>query len=78
MQELIYHQVVAKRALSEGNDVFIGTKTGSDKSLAYECLPGTRVAIGVSNSGCIQSNRPCLANMLRSVCYSDSHRVFLY
>jgi len=31
-------QVAAIRALSEGNYVFIGTKTGSDKSLAYVCF----------------------------------------
>jgi len=43
-----------------GNDVLTGTKSGSGKSLAYECLPRTCVAIGATNSGCIQSAN-CLA-----------------
>jgi len=59
IQELRDLQVAAIRALSEGNNVFIGTKTGSDKSLAYECFPLVviYVAIGAPYSGCIQSNR---------------------
>jgi len=38
------HQIAAIRDLSEGNDVCIVTKTGSDKSLAYECLPLVRAS----------------------------------
>jgi len=44
IQELRDHQVDEIRALSEGNYVFIETKTGSDMSLAYECLPLVRAS----------------------------------
>ncbi|XP_033724869.1 ATP-dependent DNA helicase Q-like SIM [Pecten maximus] len=39
IHELRPHQNRAIQALSEGKDVFIGTRTGSGKSLAYECYP---------------------------------------
>lgn len=33
------NQKKAVYAVSDGRDVFVGTKTGSGKSLTYECIP---------------------------------------
>ena len=32
-------QLTAIKAICQGTDVFVGTKTGSGKSLIYECIP---------------------------------------
>ena len=37
--KLTDNQVPAIRSLVEGKDVFVGTRTGSGKSLIYECSP---------------------------------------
>ena len=33
------NQKVGVRAVCSGHDVFVGTKTGSGKSMIYECIP---------------------------------------
>ena len=39
IRALISHQERTINALRIGNDVFVGTKTGSGKFLIYECEP---------------------------------------
>lgn len=33
------HQISSVKALNDGKDLFVGTRTGSGKSLTYECIP---------------------------------------
>jgi superfamily II DNA helicase RecQ len=39
LEALTVNQVKSFKALADGKDVFIGTKTGSGKSLSYESIP---------------------------------------
>lgn len=39
ISSLTAYQEKAIKAISEGNDVFVGTKTGSGKSMTYESFP---------------------------------------
>ena len=39
LEVLTVNQVNSFKALADGKDIFIGTKTGSGKSLSYESIP---------------------------------------
>ena len=39
MESLSDNQKTVMSAVIDGNDVFVGTKTGIGKSLTYECFP---------------------------------------
>jgi superfamily II DNA helicase RecQ len=39
IEQLTQHQEESIKAVMNGQDVFLGTRTGSSKSSAYECLP---------------------------------------
>jgi superfamily II DNA helicase RecQ len=62
LEALTGNQVKGFKALADGKDVFIGTKTGSGKSLSYESIPvifpGSIVIVialvGVDNEGTVQ------------------------
>ena len=49
IEALTDHQIEAIKALRQGQDVFVGTKTGSGKSVIYECSPIVLKDTGVTN-----------------------------
>ena len=50
IDSLTQNQKDAIEALMQGKDVFVGTRTGSGKSLTYECIPITRCHVYVFQS----------------------------